>query len=334
MHKIILTLLLVFISFNSMALEKINGAGATFPYPLYSKWFAEYKKLAPNVEFNYQSIGSGGGVKQVQAETVDFGASDSPMSAEELKKAKVPVMHIPSTLGAIVIAYNQKNIPNHLKLDGATVAGIFEGKINKWNAPEIVKNNPGLNLPDEDILVIRRSDGSGTTANFTEYLSSVSESWKTNFGKGKSVRWKTGIGAKGNEGVTAMISQIEGSLGYVELAYALNNELKVSAIKNTNGDYIIPTIESISKAGLSLDIKSGNLTKSIINSSLSGAYPIAAYTYLLIPEKTKKDSSLMAFLKWAITDGQAFASKLLYAPLPPELSAKLLENLKALNATK
>ena len=327
MIKFFFTFILLTTTNYLFAVEKITGAGATFPYPLYSKWFAEYKKINSSVEFNYQSIGSGGGIKQVQAETVDFGATDTPMSKEELAKAKVPVLQIPTTLGGIVIAYNNSKIPNFLKLDGVVIAAIFSGTITKWNDIRIQNQNPNTKLPDEDILVVRRSDGSGTTANFTDYLSRISTDWETNFGKGKSIRWKTGIGAKGNEGVTAMVSQIEGSLGYVEMAFAINHGLKVASVKNAQNEYINPNVVTVSKAGESLDYKHGDFTASVINSSLKGAYPISSYTYILLPIKKKQNKNLTLFLKWALSHGQDFSASLQYAPLPKDLRAELIKEM-------
>lgn len=320
----------LFLSNAHAAVEKITGAGATFPYPLYSKWFAEYRKLHPNIEFNYQSIGSGGGVKQVQAQTVDFGASDNPMTESDLAKAKVPVYQFPTALGGIAIAYNHKKIPNHLKISGSVLADIFAGRITKWNDEQLQKLNPTMQLPNEDILVIRRSDGSGTTANFTEYLSLSSANWKENFGAGKSIRWKVGVGAKGNEGVTALVSQIEGSLSYTELAYAINAELQVMNIQNQKGEFIEPTTQSISKSGMALNLKGGSLTDSILNANVPGAYPISAYTYILIPKKSDKNKQLGKFLNWAIHEGQEYTEKLLYSPLPKELTDFLANELTKL----
>lgn len=317
----------LFLSNAHAAVEKITGAGATFPYPLYSKWFAEYRKINPNIEFNYQSIGSGGGVKQVQAQTVDFGASDNPMSQSDLEKAKVPVYQFPSALGGIAIAYNHNKIPNHFKISGKILADVFAGKINKWNDPELQKLNPSIKLPEDDILVIRRSDGSGTTANFTEYLSMSSPSWKETFGAGKSIRWKAGVGAKGNEGVTALISQIEGALGYTELAYAINAELQVMSVQNQKGEFVEPTTQSISKAGMALNFKSGKLTDPILNANVEGAYPISSYTYILIPKKSDNNKQLASFLNWAVHEGQEYSEKLLYSPLPKELRDLLTKEL-------
>ncbi len=321
----------IFISFNIFATspQKVNGAGATFPYPIYSKWFSEYQKIHTEVEFNYQSIGSGGGVKQVLAQTVDFGATDIPMTNEELKSTTTPIRHIPTVIGAIALAYNVKGLPENLNLDGVTLANIFLGTINKWNDLSIAKLNPKTKLPDTDILVVRRSDGSGTTAVFTNYLAAVSIDWKTKIGAGKNVNWPAGIGAKGNEGVTAMVSQIDGAIGYTELAYAIYAELKMVAIKNLKGEFIAPNVSSISESASGLKNFDGDLRFSIINANTSGAYPISAFTYILLPEtKTAPVIATKAFLVWAFSDGQKFVSKLHYSPLPKIMSEAIIKTLK------
>lgn len=305
---------------------KINGAGATFPYPIYSKWFSEYQRKNPDVAFNYQPIGSGGGVRQVINQTVDFGASDVLMTEEEKKSLKDKVIEIPTVIGAIAVVYNfaentnaniNSNSTNtkNLKLNSDVLAKIFLGTITKWNHPEIKAINQDINvLPDKDILIIRRSDGSGTTAVFTEYLASVSPSWKTQIGFGKSVRWPTGVGAKGNDGVANMVNQTPYSIGYVELAYAVNSKLKIASIKNKANIFIFPEAKSISNK----DDKNG--------------YPISAYTYFILPIKSR-DSKFVAikkFLIWAIAEGQAFADELHYAPLGESKKVQLLGELKEL----
>lgn len=317
-------------AFNVSAAQKINGAGATFPYPIYSKWFSEYQKVNKNVEFNYQSIGSGGGVKQVLAQTVDFGATDAPMSDDELKQSKTPIRHIPTVLGAIAISYNAKGVPAGLKLDGAALANIFLGKITAWNDPTIAKLNPGIKLPASDILVVRRSDGSGTTAVFTEYLANVSADWKTKVGAGKNVNWPSGIGAKGNEGVTAMIAQTDGSIGYIELSYAMTSKLNMVAIKNQKNEFIIPSVDSITKAAATVKDFKSDMRISIINVSGAGVYPISSFTWILLPENPASASlkEVRTFLGWALTTGQKFAPELYYAPLPKKLSESLSRSLK------
>ena len=318
------------VAFNVSAAQKINGAGATFPYPIYSKWFAEYQKTHKDVEFNYQSIGSGGGIKQVLAQTVDFGATDAPMSDAELKSAKNPIRHIPTVLGAIVVAYNVKDISANLHLDGATLANIFLGSVTKWNDPAIVKLNPKVKLPTTDILVVRRSDGSGTSAVFTEYLANVSPDFKTKVGVGKNVNWPAGIGAKGNEGVTAMVSQTDGAIGYTELAYAINSKLNTASMKNAKGEFIAPSVASITAAAASVKKFDGDLRISIINVDAKGAYPISSFTYILLPENKASAplKEVRSFLTWALKEGQTYASALNYAPLPKKMSEALLKSLK------
>lgn len=321
--------LLLSLSLSVSAAQKVNGAGATFPYPIYSKWFSEYQKTHTNVEFNYQSIGSGGGIKQVLAQTVDFGATDDPMKDEELKSAKTPIRHIPTVLGAVTIAYNVKGIETGLKLDGETLSNIFLGKIAKWNDAAIAKLNPKAKLPATDILVVRRSDGSGTTAVFSTFLAEVSADWKTKVGAGKNLNWPAGIGAKGNEGVTAMISQTEGAIGYVELAYALNNKLATAAVKNKKGEFVSPTVDSISKSAASVKDVSGDLRISVINAEGKGVYPISSFTWILLPEgSTPALKEVKTFLGWALKDGQKFASQLHYAPLPKKLADSIVKTIK------
>src|SRR5579864_5008524 len=251
----------------------INGAGATFPYPLYSKWFDEYAKLDPSVRFNYQSIGSGGGQKQILAQTVDFGASDGPMSDDNLAKAPSKLLHIPTVAGAVVVTYNLEGVGS-LKLDGPTIAEIFQGKITSWNDRRIAALNPGVKLPSTDLVVVHRSDGSGTSYIFTDFLSSVSKDWETHVGRNTSVHWPTGLGAKGNEGVAGQIKQLPGAIGYVELAYAHQNKLPHGQIKNAAGCFIDPTLESVSEALASAQIPD-DFRFSMVNPSGEKAYPIA-----------------------------------------------------------
>ncbi len=330
MLKKSLMFLLLSLSLGVSAAQKINGAGATFPYPIYSKWFSEYQKTKKDVEFNYQSIGSGGGIKQVLAQTVDFGATDAPMSDEELKSAKNPIRHIPTVLGAVVAAYNVKGISSDLKLDGQTLADIFQGKITKWNEAAIAKLNPKAKLPATDILVVRRSDGSGTTSVFTTFLADTSADWKSKVGAGKNISWPVGIGAKGNEGVTAMISQTDGAIGYIELAFALNNKLSTVAIKNKKGEFVTASVESITKAASNVKDFNGDLRISVINSEAKGAFPISSFTWILLPED--KSSAVLpevrAFLRWALKDGQGLASELHYAPLPKKMAEAIIKTLK------
>ncbi len=308
----------------------INGAGATFPYPIYSKWFSEYQKSHPNAEFNYQSIGSGGGIQQITAKTVDFGASDAPMSDDSLEKVYGTLLHIPTVLGAVVIAYNAP-IGSELKLDGTVIADIFLGKIKKWNDEAIAKLNPAIKLPNQDIFVAYRSDGSGTSYVFTDYLSKVSSDWKKNVGTGKSVKWPVGLGAKGNEGVTGLIKQTPGTLGYVELNYAIGNNLAYASVVNKTGQLVKPSVASVSAAADgALSTIPGDYRVSITNADGAESYPISSFTYLLIYKKQTdeiKGKALVDFLKWAMSDGQKIAPELYYAPLPASLISKINETI-------
>ncbi len=312
----------------SFASVQINGAGASFPYPIYSKWFAEYNKVNPKIKFNYQAIGSGGGIRQLIKQTVDFGASDAPMKERDMKKAAWPVMHVPTVLGAVAVTYNVKGIPNNLKLDGEVLAEMFMGKVTKWNDAKIKALNPNTNLPDADVLVVRRADGSGTTAIFTDYLSNVSSTWKSKYGMGKSLRWPTGIGAKGNDGVTNMVKQTNGAIGYVELAYAVKNNLSVVALKNKAGSFQAPTVEGVSKAAAGMKNLGTDFRVSIVNAEGKGVYPISAFTYILLPQvENPKLSEVKTFLKWALSEGQNYAAKLHYAPLPKKVTDTVLKKL-------
>lgn len=309
----------------------INGAGATFPYPLYSKWFHEYAKVDPSVRFNYQSIGSGGGQKQIMAETVDFGASDGPMSDENLAKAPGKLLHIPIVGGAVVLSYNLPGNPK-LKLDGPTVVGIYMGKVTKWNDPKIAGQNPDVKLPDTDIVVVHRSDGSGTSYIFTDYLSSVSPEWSSQIGKNTSVKWPTGLGGKGNEGVSGQVKQLPGAVGYVELAYATQNKLPYADLKNAAGNYITPTLESVTEAFATAKIPD-DLRFSMVNPSGEKAYSIAGCTWLLVYEQQKdatKGKKLVEFLNWAETQGAGMAESLEYAPLPKNVQKRVLERIKTI----
>jgi phosphate transport system substrate-binding protein len=309
----------------------INGAGATFPFPIYSKWFNEYVKIDPSVRFNYQSIGSGGGQKQILAETVDFGASDGPMSDENLAKAPRPLWHFPTVAGADVITYNLPGDPS-LKIDGPTIAGIFLGKVTTWNDPAIAAQNPDVKLPDMDIVVVHRSDGSGTTYIFTDYLSKVSPEWKEKVGKGTSVSWPTGLGGKGNEGVSGQVKQAPGSIGYIELAYAKQNQLKYADVKNSSGTYVTPSIESVKEALATASIPD-DFRFSMVNPPGEKAYPISGTTWLLLYAEQKdhaKGEKLVQFLKWAYTEGEKLAPGLDYAPLPDALIKRALDRVQSI----
>jgi phosphate transport system substrate-binding protein len=304
--------------------DKLTGAGATFPYPLYAKWFDAYNK-AKNVQINYQSIGSGAGIKQLTAQTVDFGASDAPLKDDDLKKMPSETVHIPTVAGAVVVAYNLPGAPAALKMDGATLANIYLGKIKKWNDPALTALNPGAKLPATSIAVGHRSDGSGTTYIFTNYLKAVSPEWSTKVGAGKSVDWPVGIGAKGNDGVAGIIKQSPGGIGYVELAYAKQNKLSYASLKNKAGQFVEPSAASVTAAasGASAALQ-GDIRAPIANSASAQAYPISGFTYILAYKQQKdaaKGQALKDFLKWSMTEGQNMAADLDYAPLPKEIVA-------------
>jgi phosphate transport system substrate-binding protein len=311
----------------------LTGAGATFPYPLYSKWFSDYATKT-GVKINYQPIGSGGGIRQLSEQTVDFGATDAPMSDAELAKAKGgPVMHIPTVLGAVVVTYNVPELRKPLRLDGTTLADIFLGKITKWNDARIAALNGGTTLPASDILVVHRSDGSGTSYVFTDYLTSVSTDWATKPGKGKEVQWPVGLGGKGNEGVAGQVKQLPGSIGYVELAYAKQNKLSYADIKNAKGEFVTPTIGAVTASAAGAVAKlppNTDYRVSIVNAPGAGAYPISSFTWLLVYRNqtdAAKGKKLIDFVKWALTDGEKSAATLDYAPLPPSIAKQLIRQL-------
>lgn len=312
----------------------LQGAGATFPYPLYSKWVSEYQKIDGAVRINYQSIGSGGGIRQIAERTVDFGASDAPMKEDELAKAP-GILHIPMTLGAVVIAHNLEGAAD-LKLTSDAVAGIFLGEIKRWNDPKIAEHNPGVKLPATDITVAYRSDGSGTTAVFTEYLAAISPTWKSKVGAGKSVHFPTGLGAKGNEGVAGQIKTTPGAIGYIELAYAKQTKLPYALVQNAAGKFVQPSPDASSAAAASVAGKMpDDMRVSIVNAPGEASYPISAFTYILVYENQPnavKGKALAEFLWWAVHDGQRFGAALDYAPLPPEVVARVETKLKALKA--
>jgi phosphate transport system substrate-binding protein len=304
----------------------VNGAGATFPNPMYQKWFSEYHKAHPDIQFNYQSIGSGGGIRQVLAQTVDFGASDGPMTDEQLSQAKTKILHIPTVLGAVVPAYNVPGISGELKFTSEALAGIFLGKITTWNDPAIAKANPGVNLPNQSIIVVHRSDGSGTTYIFTDYLSKVSSEWQNGPGKGTSVKWPVGLGGKGNEGVAGMIRQMQGGIGYIELIYAVQNKIDYGSVKNASGAFVKASLDSVTSAAASAKSMPADFRVSITNAPGKDAYPISSFTWLLIPEKSKeaaKGKILADFLTWMVDDGQKMTADLTYAPLPGNVAEKV-----------
>jgi phosphate transport system substrate-binding protein len=297
----------------------VNGAGATFPYPIYSKWFDEFHKLHPDVQINYQSIGSGGGIRQVTEGTIDFGATDGPMNEEQMAATKVPMLHLPTVLGAVVPTYNLAGVEK-LRFTADTLAGIFLGKITQWNDPAIAKSNPDAKLPAAAIVPIHRSDGSGTTYVFTDYLSKVSPEWQKAAGKGTSVSWPVGLGGKGNEGVAGLVKQTPNSIGYVELIYAVHNKLAYGDVQNKSGAFVAATLESVTAAAAAAAANMpADFRVSITNPDGKDAYPIASFTWLLIPSKIqneKKGAAITRFLDWMLGDGQKLAAPLGYAPLP------------------
>jgi phosphate transport system substrate-binding protein len=331
-HKILLLLVAGALSSGVSALAQLTmtGAGATFPYPIYSKWFDEYAKVDPSVRFNYQSIGSGGGQKQILAQTIDFGASDGPMSDAKLAQAPGKILHIPTVAGAVVITYNLPgNATATLKLDGPTIANIFLGNVTKWNDPAIAAQNPGLQLPASDIIVVHRADGSGTTFIFTDYLSKVSSDWKSKVGSNTAVKWPTGLGAKGNEGVAGQIEQTPGTIGYVELIYAAQNKMPIALVRNAAGAYIAPTTDSVTAALSSAQVPE-DFRFSMTNAPGPDAYPISGVTWLLVyqnQQNADKGKKLVEFLNWALTKGEAMAAPLDYAPLPQSLRDRVLKRI-------
>ena len=314
----------------------LTGAGATFPNPIYGKWFSDYA-AATGVKINYQSIGSGGRIKQIQEGTVDFGASDAPMSDAELQNAKGgKVLHFPTVLGADVITYNLPDTTIHLRLTGEAISSIFRGDIKKWNDPRLASLNPGAKLPNQDVLVVHRSEGSGTTYIFTDYLSTVSPAWAKGPGRGKDVAWPVGLGGKGTEGVAGQVKQTPGSVGYVELAYAKQNQLPVALVQNANGKFVEPTIASISAAAEGAISKLGPDTDyrlTVVNAAGDASYPISSMTWLLVYERqpdATKGKKLVDFMRWMYTTGQQSAPSLDYAPLPPSLAERLTARLASI----
>jgi phosphate transport system substrate-binding protein len=313
----------------------INGAGATFPYPLYSKWFDSYTAVDPKVHFNYQSIGSGGGIKQLENRTVDFGASDAPMNNEQLKAAPDKILHFPTVLGAVVITYNLPEVKQPLRLTGPLVANIYLGKVTKWNDPAIAELNPGVALPDSNVVVCHRSDGSGTTYIFTDYLSKVSPDWNKDVGKSTAVKWPVGLGGKGNEGVTALVRQTTGSIGYVELIYAANNNLPAATLRNRDGQWVEANLKTVTAAAASANMPA-DFRVSITNAPGSDSYPIASFTYLLVYQRQNdaaKGRAIVDFIHWMLHEGQKYASALSYAPLPAGVASAEETQLKAIVLT-
>jgi len=328
-------LLCLAMSLPVVAQTTLNGAGATFPYPMYSKWFSDYNKLHSDIQFNYQSIGSGGGIRQVIEGTVDFGASDGPMTDEQLAQAKAKrgtaVFHIPTVLGAVVPAYNILGVSGEVKFTPDVLAGIFLGKITSWNDAALAKANPGVNFPSQPIVVVHRSDGSGTTFIFTDYLSKVSSDWQGSVGKGTSVKWPVGLGGKGNEGVAGMIRQMQGAIGYIELIYAVQNNIPYGVVKNAAGDFVKASLQSVTAAAASMKSMPADFRVSITNAPGKDAYPISSFTWLLIPQQSKdpnKGKMIADFLTWMVDDGQKSTAQLTYAPLPDSVAQKVKATIK------
>jgi len=312
--------------------QKLTGAGASFPYPIYSKWFSEYAQAHPGVEINYQNIGSGGGIRQVTTGVVDFGASDMPMADDMLAASKIKLIHIPTVIGAVVPIYNVPGVPE-VKLSGDVLADIFLNKLTNWNDARIAKDNPGLHLPDQKIIVVHRSDGSGTSFIFTDYLSKVSREWADGPGKGTSPSWPTGVGGKGNEGVAGLVRQLPGAIGYVELIYALQNKIAFGEVKNASGNWVKASIDGVTEAAASVKTMPADYRVSITNAPGKDAYPISSFTYLLIPVKSAdagKGKVLKDLLNWIITSGENEASSLSYAPLPKAVADKVIKTVYSL----
>ena len=335
MRKITLLLLCVLLPLAGFGQTTLNGAGATFPYPIYSKWFSEYHKLHSDIQINYQSIGSGGGIRQVTEGTVQFGASDMPMTDDQLKEAqaklKTRVLNIPTVLGAVVPAYNVPGVSAEIKFTPAMLAGIFLGTISNWNDKAISAANPGVSFPSQEIIVVHRSDGSGTTFIWTDYLSKVSPDWKSQVGSGTSVKWPKGLGGKGNEGVAGSIRQLPGSIGYIELIYAVQNKIPYGSVQNASGTFLKASLEGVTAAAASAPKMPADFRVSITNAPGKDAYPISSFTWLLVPSQSKDAATgkiLADFLSWMATEGQSMTSALSYAALPESVSAKVKDSIK------
>lgn len=325
MKKILVAVGLLVFALSTAQAQKLTGAGATFPYPIYSKWFSEYSAAHPGVEINYQSIGSGGGVRQVTAGLVDFGASDMPVTDEQLAASKTKLTHIPTVLGAVVPVFNVPGV-NDVRFSSDVLADIYLGKISTWNDGRIAKDNPGVNLPNQKIIVVHRSDGSGTTYIFTDYLSKVSKDWANGPGKGASPSWPVGVGGKGNEGVAGLVRQLPGAIGYVELIYALQNHISYGYIRNVAGTWLKASIEGVTDAAASVKAMPADFRVSITNAPGKDAYPISSFTYLLIPTApgdATKQKVIKDFLNWMLDHGESQVSTLDYAPLPANVADKV-----------
>jgi phosphate transport system substrate-binding protein len=325
----------LFLHGNAHAQQLINGAGATFPYPIYSKWFDVYTKVDPSVRFNYQSIGSGGGIMMLRNQTVDIGASDAPLNDAQLKQMPSPVFHFPSVMGAVVLAYNLPDVKQKLRLTGPVIADIFLGNVVKWSDPEIAKLNPGVKLPDDPIVTCHRSDGSGTTYIFADYLSKVSPGWAAKVGKGTSLKWPVGLGGKGNEGVTGLVQQTPGAIGYIELIYALSNNIPFATLQNHDGKWVDASLAGVTAAAAaSATSMPADFRVSITDAPGADAYPISSFTYLLVYKEQKdktKGEAIVKFLKWALTDGQKYTAALQYGSLPAAVASREQEQIGKIN---
>jgi phosphate transport system substrate-binding protein len=330
--KTLVAVVLLMLAMGTVQAQKLTGAGATFPYPIYSKWFSEYSGAHPGVEINYQSIGSGGGIRQVTAGLVDFGASDGPMTDEQLAASKIKIIHIPTVLGADVPAFNVPGVTD-IKFSGDVLADIFLGKIVNWSDGRIARDNPGVKLPDQKIIVVHRSDGSGTTYIWTDYLSKVSKEWADGPGKGGSVAWPVGVGGKGNEGVAGLVRQLPGALGYIELTYALQNHISFGEVKNPAGNWVRASIEGVTEAAASVKQMPADYRVSITNAPGKDAYPISSFTWLLIPAHSAdpaRGKILKDLVSWIVNSGESEVSALSYAPLPKSVAEKVLKTVYSL----
>jgi phosphate transport system substrate-binding protein len=334
-RKLVLLLVCVFLALPGFGQTTLNGAGATFPYPIYSKWFSEYHNAHSDVQINYQPIGSGGGIRQLTEATVDFGASDMPMTDEQLQEAEsklqTKVLNIPTVLGAVVPVYNIPGVSAELKFTPDVLAGIYLGRIANWNDKAIAAANPGVSFPNQEIVVVHRSDGSGTTFIWTDYLSKVSPEWKSQVGSGTSVKWPKGVGGKGNEGVSGTVRLLPGAIGYVELIYAVQNKILFGSVRNSAGRFLKASLEGVTAAAASVPKMPADFRVSITNAPGKDAYPISSFTWMLIPVHSKdpaKGKILADFLNWMVSDGQSMTNALDYAPLPANVAAKVKSALK------
>src|SRR5215467_3394430 len=335
--RLLLATILIFCLGSAVAETNLNGAGASFPNPIYQKWFTEYHNAHPDVKINYQSIGSGGGIAQVQKGTVDFGASDGPMTDQQLADTPFKLYHIPTVLGGVVPTYNIPGVNAELKFTGEVLADIFLGKIKKWNDPRLAKDNPGVKFPDADIVVVHRSDPSGTSYIWTDFLSKVSQDWATGPKHGTAINWPVGLGGKGNEGVSGIVKQTEGSIGYVELIYAISNNMSYGSVQNAAGEFVKASLQSVTIAAGSVKDMPDDFRVSITNAPGKDAYPISSFTWLLVPVEWKdatKQKAFVDFLNWMVDKGQGMTEALAYAPLPKAVAQKVKARIKEIKVTK